>query len=165
MKKIKITKSLVSLASLCLMLSTLITGCYSVKKTVENSKPLSQEINWPKEYTPEESKFFVHNEIDIEASPEKVWEILINAAKWEEYYEGASKFEMAGSSDGKLKPNSEFSWKTMGLDFTSVIKEYEAPKRLGWESIRKDIQGYHAWLIIPLRQARNSLPVKRSSDL
>ncbi len=149
MKKMKITNHLVSMATLCLILSTMLTGCYSVKKTVENSLPLSQEINWPEDYDPEDSKFFVHNEIDIEASPETVWEILINAVEWETYYEGASEFELAGNSDGKLKSDSEFSWKTMGLDFTSVIKEYEAPNRLAWESIRKDIRGYHAWLILP----------------
>ena len=74
---------------------------------------------------------------------------MINAAAWEDYYEGASNLELIGNSDGRLKANSEFTWKTMGLDFTSVIKEYEAPNRLAWESIRKDIRGYHAWLIVP----------------
>jgi len=37
----------------------------------------------------------------------------------------------------------------MGLDFTSTIKEFEAPYRLSWESDKKSIRGYHAWLIIP----------------
>jgi hypothetical protein len=37
----------------------------------------------------------------------------------------------------------------MGLQFESTIKEFEAPYRLSWESRKKSIQGYHAWLLIP----------------
>lgn len=124
-------------------------SCYSVKKTVERSYPNSQKINWPAAYTPEESKFFVHNEIDINASPETVWKILINAREWETYYDGASNLVLIDNNTGKLDKRSVFKWKTMGLDFTSTIEEFEAPYRLSWESNRKNIQGYHAWLIIP----------------
>ena len=37
----------------------------------------------------------------------------------------------------------------MGLDFESAVKEFIAPSRLSWESRKKSIKGYHAWLIIP----------------
>lgn len=127
-----------------------LTGCYSVKKSVERSYPNSKEIYWPDDYKPEESKFFVHNEIDINASPETVWSVLIQADEWEEYYEGASDLTLQDNSDGRLSENSVFTWKTMGLDFTSTIKEFEAPYRLSWESDKKSIRGYHAWHIIPI---------------
>jgi uncharacterized protein YndB with AHSA1/START domain len=126
-----------------------ITGCYSVKKSVEQSYPNSKEIRWPADYKPEESNFFVHNEIDINASPETVWSVLIQADEWEDYYEGASDLKLLNNSDGRLSDNSVFTWKTMGLDFTSTIKEFEAPHKLSWESDKKSIRGYHAWLIIP----------------
>ena len=127
----------------------LLTGCYSVKKTVQKSYPLSKEINWPKAYIPEESKFFVHNEIAINAAPETVWSILINAEAWETYYQGASELAIVDNATGKLEQNSVFTWKTMGLEFNSSIKEFEPPYRLSWESNNKSIRGYHAWLIIP----------------
>lgn len=133
---------------MCLITLSL-TGCYSVKKSVEQSYPNSQEIRWPEDYKPEESKFFVHNEIDINALPETVWSVLIQADEWEEYYEGASDLKLLDNTDGKLSNNSVFTWKTMGLDFTSSIKEFAAPYRLSWESDKKSIRGYHAWLIIP----------------
>ena len=125
-----------------------LSGCYSVKKTVENSHPLSKEISWPEAYIPEESKFFVHNEVDINATPETVWNILINAGEWEDYYKGASNLVLIDNTTGKLDENSVFTWKTMGLDFTSTILEFEAPYRLSWESNKKTIRGYHAWLIV-----------------
>ena len=135
--------------ALLLLLSLSLVGCYSVKKTVEKSYPLSKEIKWPENYQPEESKFFVHNEIDINATPEAVWEVLINAGAWEDYYEGASDLVLKDNTTGRLDETSVFTWKTMGLAFTSTIEEFEAPYRLSWESNKKSIQGYHAWLIIP----------------
>ncbi len=120
-----------------------------MKKSVESSYPLSKEINWPSEYRPEESKFFVHNEIDIDADPETVWNVLINAGEWEDYYEGATNLVLLDNIDGQLNENSVFTWNTMGLDFTSTVKEFEPPYRLAWESNKNIIDGWHAWLIIP----------------
>lgn len=37
----------------------------------------------------------------------------------------------------------------MGLSFRSTIKEFEPYRLLAWESVKKSIQGYHVWLIIP----------------
>lgn len=116
---------------------------------MERSYPNSKEIYWPDSYMPEESKFFVHNEIDINASPEIVWSVLIQADEWETYYRGASNLQLPKQSNGRLSENSVFTWNTMGLNFTSTIKEFEAPYRLSWESNKKSIRGYHAWLILP----------------
>ncbi len=52
----------------------------------ENS---NNSIDWPENYEPNKSKFYVENEIEINASPEVVWTILIDALKWESWYEGA----------------------------------------------------------------------------
>ena len=130
-------------------LAMALASCYSVKNSVKRSYPNSQKINWPEAFIPEESRFFVHNEIDINASPEAVWNTLIHAEAWEEYYEGASCVVLIDNNTGKLEKNAVFSWNTMGLDFTSTVEEFEAPYRLSWESTRKSIRGYHAWLIIP----------------
>jgi len=129
--------------------SFFLISCYSVQKKVEESMPLSQEIVWPLDYEPSVSKFFVHNEIEINASPEIVWNILINAGEWENYYDGASDLVLSNNTSGFLNESSVFTWKTMGLDFKSTIKEFKPPYRLAWESNKDVIDGYHAWLIIP----------------
>lgn len=148
MEKLTSKKALAQVLVLsCLIVSA--TGCYSVKKSVGRSLPYSQEIRWPDNYKPEESQFFVHNEIDIQASPETVWAILIQADEWVNYYKGASDLKLLNQSSGQLSENTVFTWKTMGLYFTSYVKEFEAPYRLSWESNKKSVRGYHAWLIIP----------------
>lgn len=109
----------------------------------------SGQINWPDEYEPFLSKFYVHNEIEINAPPPVVWEILLQAEHWPDWYEGASGVKILYSGTSLLQANSSFQWKTMGLDFVSTIREFVPNERLSWESKKRSIRGYHAWLIIP----------------
>ena len=65
-----------------LLVLMLLTSCYSTKKMVKESLPYSETINWPERYLPAKAPFFVHNEIEINASPQVVWSILIQAEQW-----------------------------------------------------------------------------------
>lgn len=115
----------------------------------QSSSSDMEKINWPTAYEPSKSKFFVHNEIEVNAPPQVVWEILMAAESWPEWYKGAQNVVVRPGSNGVLKENSVFTWKTMGLDFESTVKEFVPHSRLSWESKKKSIQGYHAWLIVP----------------
>jgi uncharacterized protein YndB with AHSA1/START domain len=116
----------------------------------EDLKNRSQQIEWPSEFDPQKSKFFVHNEIEIAAPPEVVWKILIDALIWESWYEGAKNVSFVNPSDKVLQADSQFNWETMGLKFpNTTIKEFEPNRLLAWESRIKSIQGYHVWLIVP----------------
>lgn len=106
-------------------------------------------IVWPANYDPAKSKFYIHNEIEINTSPQAVWEVLIDAKKWPSYYEGAKNVVLIDTSQNVLQANSVIKWQTMGLKFVSTIKEFVPNKLLAWESKKKNIQGYHVWLIVP----------------
>ena len=132
-----------------LLAAAMLSACHSSKQAIEQSQSFPEKTNWPEQYQPDNSKFFVHNHIDIEASPEQVWQLLIKAESWPEWYEGAANVRVRTSDDGNLYENAVFTWKTMGLDFESTVKEFMPPYRLAWESEKKSIQGYHSWVIIP----------------
>ena len=138
-----------------LSLLSLISGCGTVQPVGSASNTLSErevqpnEINWPSGYEPQDATFFVHNKIEIKASPQTIWDILIHAHAWPTWYEGASDVKIANSEDGILRADSVFTWRTMDMQFTSTIKEFKPPYRLSWESRKTLIQGYHAWLIVP----------------
>ncbi len=140
---------------LALLYGLMATGCATVDPVgsatnmLSTAPPEPTRINWPEQYTPERATFYVKNEIDIDASPEMVWQVIIEAESWPEWYEGAFGVTVADSDDGVLRSDSSFTWKTMGFWFTSVIHEYDPPTRLAWESRRSDLKAYHAWLIIP----------------
>ncbi|MEM9347327.1 MAG: SRPBCC domain-containing protein [Planctomycetota bacterium] len=138
-------------ASLCFSLG----GCSSVDPAGSEANPLASapvaadQINWPRQYNPDDAAFFVHNQIFIAASPEVVWGVLMEADSWPSWYAGAEDVQVQSAADGRLYAHASFKWRTMGLRFTSVVKEFEPPYRLSWESRRSAIQGYHAWLLIP----------------
>ena len=136
--------------SVLLAIALCLVSCVSTKKKVDAGDPYTQQINWPEAYNPEEAGFFVHNAIDIKASPETVRNILIQAETWPNWYEGAENVAIIRPEDMNILLNdSAFTWKTMGLNFESVITEYEPYSRLSWESKKSSIKGYHAWLIVP----------------
>jgi uncharacterized protein YndB with AHSA1/START domain len=109
----------------------------------------SLHVNWPAAFAPEKTNFFVHNEIEINADPQKVWTILLKAKDWPAWYSGAEDVNFGTPADSVLTASTVFTWKTMGLNFVSTVKEFVPAQRLSWQSDKKSIQGYHAWLIIP----------------
>jgi hypothetical protein len=111
--------------------------------------PATNLIQWPEAFNPTKSKFYVHNEIEINAKPEVVWNILTDVLKWESFYKGAKNVVLQDSTHKVLQPTSIINWETMGLKFTSPIKAFEPNKYLAWDSKKKNIQGYHAWVIVP----------------
>jgi uncharacterized protein YndB with AHSA1/START domain len=113
------------------------------------SRPSAERINWPERYRPAKSSFFVHNEIVIKAPAKVVWDILLEAETWPEWYVGAERVKLLNSKSARLTAESVFTWKTMGMNFESHVKEFLTPSRLAWESQKTVIQGYHAWLLIP----------------
>ncbi|MCG5054970.1 MAG: SRPBCC domain-containing protein [Myxococcales bacterium] len=138
-----------SLAVLLVMLA----ACASVPPVGQGANQIATtddpaEIHWPQSYQPEDATFFVHNETEVLAPPEVVWDILVQAEAWPTWYEGAQDVKVR-SSRGRLHEAASFTWTTMGLDFTSTVEEWHPPTRLSWESRKRSIKGYHAWLLVP----------------
>lgn len=130
-------------------------GCASAPPVGDPANTLTRApidpgaIRWPSGYQPQYAGFFVHNEIAVKAPPEAVWDVLLGAETWPAWYEGATSVQVSGAPDRRLHPGAAFTWRTMGLDFTSTVTEFQAPHRLSWESRKAAIKGYHAWLIVP----------------
>lgn len=134
---------------LLLPLVLLLTSCSTPPPaSAPRGAAVGQAIRWPAGYEPARATFYVHNEIEIAAPPKVVWEILVQAKAWPEWYVGARNV-MPKSPSGRLAGGSSFAWETMGLRLESEIREFVPPFRLSWESRQPTIQGYHAWLIVP----------------
>jgi uncharacterized protein YndB with AHSA1/START domain len=127
--------------------SFFLMGCYSVKKSVETAQPYSSQIRWPDDYQPADADFYIHNKIQINADPEVVWDLLIKAEDWPNWYEGMSEVEISKSRE--IEANSKLKFSTMGQRFEGSIREFEPFSRLAWETQNKNLGAYHAWLLIP----------------
>jgi hypothetical protein len=117
------------------------------------TKKYDQSTNlvvWPSEFNPENSKFYVYNEIEINVTPEVVWNILIDAKQWHTFYNGVqSPVEFFDSSTTTLNSDVKFKMHTMNLRLEPIMKEFVTNERMAWEVRRKNLRAYHAWIIVP----------------
>lgn len=152
MKNIK----LLLLTSLTLIglgsVSWLLSSCDSHKKVIQSRLADTEKIDWPKGFKPAESGFFIYNEIDIQASPQVLWDIFVHAAKWPEWYSRAEGIKLLNSPGSKLNLSSVFIWNPADK-FPSAIKEFNPLYSIGWlgETHHKKMTVYNAWLIFPTK--------------
>jgi uncharacterized protein YndB with AHSA1/START domain len=108
----------------------------------------SVEIHWPEGDTPADADLFAHNEIIIDAPPEKVWEHLVAAAAWPQWYSNSADVVVNDPSE-LLGPDVSFDWSTFGLQISSTVAEFVPPFRLGWYGTGEGLHAYHTWLLVP----------------
>jgi uncharacterized protein YndB with AHSA1/START domain len=147
---------LVRLFAVALTISAcLVGGCASVPPvgTAGNEFPPTvappDQIRWPQAYEPERATFTITNSIDISAPPQIVWNELINAQAWPQWYKGAADVKVLGSGTGLIQQDSTITWTTMDQNLVTKVMEFVPPARMGWESRQSTLKAYHAWLLIP----------------
>jgi hypothetical protein len=112
--------------------------------------PATNLVVWPAEFNPTKANWYVYNEIEINAKPEIVWAILIDAKKWHTFYSGAeSPVEFLDTTQTSLKNGMIFKLHTMGLHLLPEMKEFVPNERMAWEVRRGNLSAYHAWVIVP----------------
>jgi hypothetical protein len=111
----------------------------------------SSEIHWPAGLSPDNADLFAHNEIFIKAPSSSVWQHIIEAPKWPEWYPNSRDVQIVNDQGGVLKADSKFEWSTFGLQISSTIHEFVPDNRLGWfgKGAGVDAVFYHTWLLVP----------------
>jgi polyketide cyclase/dehydrase/lipid transport protein len=111
----------------------------------------SFEIHWPAGLSPDNADLFAHNEIFIKAPCSTVWQHIVEAPKWPEWYPNSHDVQIVNDQGGGLKADSKFEWSTFGLHITSTIHEFVPRRRLGWFGKGDGVDAifYHTWLLVP----------------
>lgn len=84
-------------------------------------------------------------EIIINASPEKVWQTLINIQSWAEWNKRIKKTNL----QDKIEVGSSFTWKTNGSKIKSKIHSFKPYKILGWQGKAFGASAIHNWYLEP----------------
>lgn len=114
--------------------------------TSTTSTPDSR-IRWPAGHGQEVSRVFAQNIIDITATPEKVWSLLIDCTAWPQWYKHCSDVSIT-SGGTTLSDGSKFRFKTLGLSFEPLVEIYEPATMLVWTANGPlGTSGAHAWYI------------------
>jgi uncharacterized protein YndB with AHSA1/START domain len=107
----------------------------------------SRDIHWPTGFDPAKADLFAHNELVIHASCERVWQNIIDATKWPEWYPNAKAVQVM---DGAvLGQGSVFRWTTFGLPIESKVNEFVPYTRIGWYGYAPGAEPsfYHTWFL------------------
>lgn len=135
-----------------LLLTFLVLALPSIGITQINTKKYNPEtnvVNWPEAMHPDNTNFYVYNDIHINAPAEVVWQILIEATQWHTFYEGAQKPVVIADGSAFLSNGVQFEFKTMGINFTPTMTEFVPNERMAWQIDIRRLQAWHAWVIIP----------------
>jgi predicted patatin/cPLA2 family phospholipase len=115
--------------------------------------PVSEFDQWPDEEQPTGTKVFSHNERIVPAPPERVWNLLVDALGWSEFYANAHFVELVDPQQHQLRRGSVFRWVTFGLPLTSEVDPCKRPLQIGWRWRWRwwdtGWHGYHIWLLEP----------------
>ncbi|MEQ5843517.1 SRPBCC family protein [Paraburkholderia acidicola] len=110
----------------------------------------SHEIHWPEGFNPETADLFSHNEAVIHASCERVWDNIIDATQWPQWYPNSKDVSIVGDST-VLTRDAVFHWTTFGLKLESRIHEFVPYTRIGWYGYAPGTPPsfYHTWYLTP----------------
>ena len=114
--------------------------------TKKNQIPDSR-IAWPPDNSPALSGVFAQNIIEIAATPERVWSLLIDCVQWPSWYKDCTDVSMLRGGP-LLSAQSKFRFKTLGFYFEPDIETFEPFKMLIWSAKGPaGTRGAHAWYI------------------
>jgi uncharacterized protein YndB with AHSA1/START domain len=78
-------------------------------------------------------------EIEIEAYPDTVWDIMVNIEDWPRWNPDVKITNLRG----ELKPSNSFQWKAELGEITSVLQDVEKPHTLTWIAKIMGINAIH----------------------
>lgn len=110
---------------------------------------VAQQIEWPDGHHPDDAGVYVSNNLVMEASAEEVWNCLVRAKEWPEWYPNSANVQFLNSESESLELGTVFRWKTFGATITCKVREFVPGERLAWSSQSTGMSVYHAWQITP----------------
>jgi hypothetical protein len=120
----------------------------TMKDDLANRSP---QIHWPEGFDPATADLFSHNALLIKATCERIWQHIVEATKWPEWYPNSKDVRIIGDGGTVLKEGTTFRWTTFGLPLESRINECVPYTRIGWYGYTPGtVPGfYYTWYLTP----------------
>lgn len=91
----------------------------------------------------EEAPVLARAEIEINADPGTVWDIMADIESWPQWNPDVKSATLRGD----LKPGTSFHWKAGAGKITSVLQDVEKPHLLAWIGKTMGVNAVHVWKI------------------
>jgi uncharacterized protein YndB with AHSA1/START domain len=99
------------------------------------------------------------SEIEIDAAPEAVWEVLTAFERWPSWNRDVKSMTLQGD----VVPGSVFRWKAGPGTITSTIQRVERPRLIAWTGKTLGIKAIHFWHFEP-RNGKTFVRTEESYD-
>ena len=104
-------------------------------------------VRFPEDCVPKGAPVYVFNELHTQKSPEAIWEVLIDALVWPEFYKNCKRPALDAGHE-RLQAGTTFHWTTFGVRVHTTIEEFEPHERLAWRGVTPGGgSAYHGWVI------------------
>jgi uncharacterized protein YndB with AHSA1/START domain len=109
-------------------------------------------VNWPHQYDPRRSAIYALNDIDVNAPPEVVWKLLVEAENWSSYFPAEDQVKILNGGPA-LALGTKYSRVTVGFLMNLIVTEYVPGRRLSWSTVvdgdETGSSAFHGWVITP----------------
>jgi len=88
------------------------------------------------------------NEIEIGASPQRVWRWLVRGELWPQWCGNCASFTFTDGREGPdLAGGRKFNWRTFAKPVRSIVLVFEPFRELGWDARAIGLYAYHGWTL------------------
>ena len=109
-------------------------------------------VIWPNQFDPKTSAIYALNDIDVNAPPEVVWKLLVNAENWSSYFPAEDQVKIL-NGESELALGTKYRRVTVGFPMHLIVTERLPGKRLAWSTLvdgnETGSSAYHGWVITP----------------
>jgi predicted SnoaL-like aldol condensation-catalyzing enzyme/uncharacterized protein YndB with AHSA1/START domain len=109
-------------------------------------------VIWPLPFDPKTSAIYALNDIDVNAPPQVVWKLLVDAENWSSYFPAEDQVKIL-TGEPELELGTKYSRVTVGFPMHLIVTEYVPGRRLAWSTLvdgdETGSSAYHGWIITP----------------
>jgi hypothetical protein len=105
--------------------------------------------HWPGGLTPQESDLYRQDAVETSASPDVVWNHLIDAVRWPVWWPGLRSVSLRTGPAGRVGPESTLEMRITQCLLQLSVAEYEPRRRLAFFGYSAVMTCYWTWLLGP----------------
>ena len=110
-----------------------------------------ETIKWPEDMAPSQCLIHFTIELEVAASPETIWSLLVDPKAWPSFYPGVKHVRLLEGHES-LRLGTRLETNLAGQDVSASVQEFEPMTRIAWggyPKVSEASRAYHAWIITP----------------
>jgi len=108
-------------------------------------------IKWPEDMAPSRCPIHFTNELEVAASPETIWSLIVDTKEWPKFYPSIDHVQLLHGHE-ILQMGTELETSFAGQDVFASVQEFEPFSRIAWggyPKVSEESKAYHAWILTP----------------